>query len=123
MRRAAALATALALSTAFSLPAQAETGDALDRVLEGNVLESLVARALAGIDVDALIAGFERSAQAVAEGRPPDAEAMARSQAQIEEQMARTGPALARDAAGVLGPVLRELRTELAREMASAGRD
>ncbi len=123
MRRPAALVTALALGTCFSLPAQAEAGDALDRVLEGNVLESLVARALAGIDIDALIAGFEHSARAVAEGRPLDAEAMARSQAQIEAQMARTGPALARDAAGVLGPVLRELRIELAREMADAGRD
>jgi len=42
---------------------------------------------------------------------------------QIEQQMAQTAPALARDAAGLLGPVLREMRAELAREMATAGRD
>ena len=122
MRRHAAPLT-LALAAAFSLPAQAESDDAVERLLDGGVVETLVGRALSGIDFDALIAGFEQSAQAAAEGRPVDPEQLARTREKLDRQMAQTGPALARDAAGVLGPVLRELRAELAREMATLGRD
>ena len=123
MRRSTAFATALALTAGLSLPVHAEPGEALDRLLEGGVMESLVLRALSGIDFDALIGGFEHSAQAAAEGRAPDAAQMDNTRKQIEQQMAQTAPALARDAAGLLGPVLRELRAELARELATAGRD
>lgn len=123
MRRCTAFATALALTAGLSLPAHAEPGEALDRLLDGGAMESLVLRALSGIDFDALIGGFEQSAQAAAEGRAPDAAQMDNTRKQIEQQMAQTAPALARDAAGLLGPVLRELRAELARELATAGRD
>ncbi|MDO5691724.1 MAG: hypothetical protein Q4G70_04480 [Pseudomonadota bacterium] len=128
MRRFTALVTALALTAGLSLPAQAEPGEALNRALEvgaleGDALESLLPRVLAGIDVDALIHVFEQSAQAAAEGRTPDPAQMDEARQQVERQMEQTAPMLAREAASALGPVLRELRAELARELASTGRD
>ena len=116
------LALAVALAAAAA-PAHAEPGDAFERLAEGGAIESLVLRALAGVDVDALLAGFEQSAEALAEGRPVDAAALARTQRQIDRQMQQAGPELARGAAGVLAPLLRELRTELGRELAGIGRD
>jgi hypothetical protein len=123
MRRTATTLTAtLALAAGMaSLPAHADTGDAMDRLLDGGVVEALVSRALAGMDFDALLGGFEQSARAAAEGRAPDPGVLAQSQARIEQRMAQVGPALGRDAAGVLVPLLRELRLELMRELATPG--
>ncbi len=125
MRRTATTLTAtLALAASLvSLPARADTGDAMDSLLDGGVVETLVARALAGMDFDALLGGFEQAARAAAEGRAPDPAALAQSQARIEQRMAQVGPALGRDAAGVLVPLLRELRIELMRELGTFGRD
>lgn len=123
MRRpiASLLATcALALPV---LSAQAQTDDALDRLLEGGALERLVAGTLAGIDFDALIAGFERAAGAAADGRAVDPAEFDQLGRHLDRQLAESAPQLARGAAGILGPVLRELRAELGRELASAGRD
>ena len=46
MRRCTAFATALALTAGLSLPVHAEPGEALDRLLEGGAMESLVLREL-----------------------------------------------------------------------------
>jgi hypothetical protein len=125
MRRTIATLTAtLALAAGLtSLPAHAAPGDSLERLLDGGVVEALVARALAGMDFDALLGGFEQSARAAAEGRAPDPGVLAQSQARIEQRMAQVGPALGRDAAGVLVPVLQQLRMELMRELATPSAD
>lgn len=122
-RPACRLLIALSLGLLAVLPARAEPAAALDRMLEGGAFEAVVLRALAGIDLDTLIAGFEQQAQAAAEGRVPDPEQMARAQARIEQQMAQTAPLLMQDAAGLLAPVLRELRHEIGRELAGIERD
>ena len=93
MRRCTAFATALALTAGLSLPAHAEPGEALDRLLDGGAMESLVLRALSGVDFDAMIAGFEHSAQAAAEGRAP-------ADATLEEMEAAWQQAKRAEAAG-----------------------
>ncbi len=123
-RPAPALMATLALAAGLtSLPAHADPGDALDRMLDGGVVESLVARALSGMDFDALLGGFEQSARAAAEGRAVDPSVLAQSQARVDQRMAQVGPALGRDAAAVLAPLLRELRFELTRELTAPGRE
>lgn len=122
-RPACRLLIALSLGLLAVLPARAEPGAALDRMLEGGAFEAVVLRALAGIGLDTLITGFEQQAQTAAEGRAPDPEQLAHAQARIEQQMAQTAPLLMQDTAGLLAPVLRELRHELARELAGLERD
>lgn len=114
--------TALMLTAVVSLPARAEPGDALDRALNMGMLESVVLQALARIDMDAAIHGFEQAAQAAADGRASaDNPELARARGAIEQQMAQAGPQLARAAAGLMGPVLRAWRAELARDMVELG--
>lgn len=122
-RPACRLLIALSLGLLAVLPARAEPGAALDNMLEGGAFEAVLLRALAGIDLDTLIIGFEQQAQAAAEGRAPDPEQLAHAQARIEQQMAQTAPLLMQDTARLLAPVLRELRQELGRELAGLERD
>lgn len=118
MRRlSVSMLAAAGLLAASSLPAHADPGDAMERMLDGGAVESLVGRALSGIDFDALLAGLEHSTEAATQGRAPDPRVIGQAQARLEGQMAQTGPALARDAASVLLPLLRELRLELGREL------
>ena len=124
MRRlTASLLTVCALTFVPALSAQAQANDALDRVLEGGALERLVAGTLARIDVDALIAGFERAAEAAARGQTVDPAEFDRLGRHLDRQLAESAPQLARGAVGLPGPVLRELRAELGRELATAEGD
>ena len=122
-RLTAFLLTACALSFVPALPAQAQADHALDRVLAGGALERLVTGMLARLDVDALIAGFERTAEAAAQGRAVDPAEFDQLGRHLDRQLAESAPHLARGAVGLLGPVLRELRAELGRELASTEGD
>lgn len=113
-------ACALALS---SLHAQAQAADPLDPLLEGGALEQLAADALTAIDIDALLTGFERAAEAAAQGRPVDPTELDQLGRDWDRQWSESGPRLARGAAGLLGPILRELRAELGRELGPPQRD
>ena len=115
------LPTAAALLIALGAAAgaaRAEPGDAIERAVGSGVLERAVATALSRIDFDALITGFEQQAQAAAEGRAgTESDALARARGQMEEQARQAGPQLARGAAGLIGPVLREIGHELRAEL------
>ncbi len=115
---------AVAVSSLLAVaPAQALADDALERLLDDGALERSVASALAGIDLDALLLGFTSAAQAAADGQPVDRAQTDLWRAQIDQQMAASGPQLAQAAAGILVPALQQLRTELGRELAAIERD
>lgn len=110
----------LMLLTGLSAQAQLERpADPLAHLGDSGAIEAMAARALSAIDTDAWISGFEQSAQAAAEGRAPGPNpVLDAARARMERQMAQAGPALAREVGGLLGPLLRELRTEIARDLA-----
>ena len=114
---------ALALASA-TLPARAEPGDAFEQLGRSGLFEAALSQIVAGIDVDAAIDGIGRSAQAAAEGRPsPEPEALLRAREQLQRNMSTTAPLVARALFSVLAPTLREIRAEVARDLAEAGRD
>ena len=114
----------IALLVLASASAHAETGDAIERALDSGVLERAVVRALRQIDLDAVIAGFEAQAQAAAKGQPVDeSPALTRARQQAEAQARQAGPQLAQGAAALIGPVLREVRAEIGRELGALGSD
>ena len=51
-------------------------------------------------------------------GLGPKRPALDAARTRMERQMAQAGPALAREVGGLFGPLLRELRTEIARDLA-----
>ena len=111
-----------ALALTLALPARAEPGDAFEQMAGSGVLEAVLGQVVAGIDVDAAITGIGQSAQAAAEGRPaPEPEALTRARAQLDRNMQVAAPMLARALFSVLAPTLREIRAEVARDLADAG--
>ena len=119
-RRHHAVLVAALLTLGLSAQAQTAPGrDVIDRLGQDGAIEALAARALSAIDTDAWISGFEQSAQAAAEGQAPGPNpALDAARTRMERQMAQAGPALAREVGGLFGPLLRELRAEIARDLA-----
>lgn len=116
--------TLAALTLAAALPARAEPGDAFEQLGRGGLFESALAQLVAGIDVDAAVDGIAQSAQATAEGQTvPEPEALTRAREQLRQNVGATAPMVARALFSALAPTVREMRAEIARDLAEASRD
>ena len=118
-RRLAVLTAALALACAPAAPAYADPGEAFDRLVQDGLIENTLAQALAGIDIDAVLRDATLAAQtAAATGQPdaPEPASLVHARAQLQRNMSVAAPKLASALFGALGPMLRDIRADIAND-------
>ncbi len=98
----------------------AQTDSAVDKAVANIPIEKIIGQLLGSIDFNALSAGMEQAAKDVAEGKQPDlakTPALQDMQAKLQKQIAIVGPELLKTMLAVMGPLMAELKNEVAKEL------
>jgi hypothetical protein len=93
---------------------------ALDKTLANLPLEKMLGQMLTSIDVPALSASLEQAAKDVAAGKSPqpgNSPAVQEIQATMQKRMATLAPELVKSMLALIGPVMHEIKSELARDI------
>lgn len=93
---------------------------AVDKALANLPLEKMLGHMLASIDVPALSASLEQAAKDVTAGKSPqigNSPALQEMQATMQKRMAMLAPELLKSMLTLIGPVMHEIKSELARDI------
>ena len=111
---------------AVAKPEPSAADKAIEQTLSKIPVDAIVGQLLASIDIGALAAQAEKSIVAAASGKAPDAaspereraaqEAQAKMGAALQKQFAAVAPDVVRGLFAMIGPMLAEMRSELASE-------
>jgi hypothetical protein len=105
------------LAGLFSLHARAQSDAAIDKALANMPVEKIMHQMLGSVDVSALTQQIEQAAKDVASGKTPDlanTQALQDMQAKMQKNMAEIAPDLARTLLGLIGPLMTEMKSEMA---------